>query len=173
MAAIDESGILYVPGTLIANPANSTGPAYGGTILGSGRKFRVLSNLNYVQNYAVEFARTNRVFVINGNVTVLFNLRQWNDDGKNDFFPGASGGIPAIPGTAGDGTELSGKSYVWAADRAADPSVLITNAIPRIEANMKAMIFSEEDELNVWISLLSLPSASDMLKIAPMTVLFP
>lgn len=164
---INEAKILFVPGTLILNPTTKTPPDYGGTIMGSGRKFRVIPNYVYVENFAVEFARAHRIFVVDGGTQVKFLLRQWEAAAINDFFPGASGGNVAIPGGIQNGSELSVRNYLYAADRATDPSAYIKDAIPVIDQDVEALKFTEEEELKVWLTFQTLPSQTNNLQIAP------
>lgn len=171
MASINEAEIRFIPGTLIKNPTSATAPSYGGTLLGSGLGFRVDTGLRYYKNYAEEFGRTNRIFQSKVNPWCQFNLRQLTQDGINAFFPEVAADGIAI--THALGAELATASYLYAADRATDPSVLIVNAVVLIESNGESLNYSLQKEWSQWVMLVSLPSSGTSLSMRPIASLFP
>lgn len=173
MAAPDEDNVYRVPGRLIKAPTDlASAPAYGGTILGAVKDFRVDAGIRNARINAWELARTQEVIIIHGDAAASFVMREWEKDPISALFPGStSAGSGArrnvdIPSTSlPSGSRLSTSAlcgaYLFVADRVDEhPSALLFNAIPLIEATEVSLRFSVRYELGVEFFILGLTDGS-------------
>ena len=160
MAAPDSLKVFRVPGKLIVNPTNAVGPTYGGTILGSVLRVHFDTGIRYARNYFDEIGRTGEITAVQKDALFRFTLRGWDNDALDRFFPASSSGLITVGSGQGPMSATRAEKYLWAADRPTEhPSIVLTNAIPLIEADELSLRFSILFELNVVISLLALPAS--------------
>lgn len=164
MATPSAPTVFRIPGKLIANPSNGTGPDYGGTILGAITKAQFDTGIRYAKHYYDEIGRTGEISAIQKDGLFRFALRSVADaDAMSDFFPNSAGGVTNIGGGTGLMSATKAGSYLWAPDRPnLHPGILLLNAVPLIQANEQSLRMSILFDCQVYVALLGLPlSVSD------------
>jgi len=142
MAAPSETKVFRVSGTLIANPLNlTTGPDYGGTILGATNRVSYDPGLDYRPVRAEEYGgQSVEEILFQSDFIFGATFRNWEDDVLSTIFPNTSAGVTArlvdFPGLNTSGTRMSAQSIklLFAPDRPTEhPGMLIYSALPLIE----------------------------------------
>lgn len=164
MGAPSTDNVFRVPGRLIKGASSTSGPNYGGTVLGAVNKCQLRDGTRYVRQYFDELGRTGEVWQTQGDTIFEVNLRGWDADALAAFFPAYSGAVASIGGSLGPMAATDATSYLYVPDRPTEhPAVFLPNAIPMLEANETSFRFSILYELNLSIFLLALPSSTSNL----------
>lgn len=148
MGAPDATKVWRAPGTLVINPVNTTGPTYGGTILGIAHAARLVLRTVEDEVDAEEYGGevTETVF-LRREVRALVLIRGWDNDAITTLFgnttlPASTKRLITEPGAthaAGDlGTSRAVK-LLFAPNDARQPAWYLPRALPQLE---------ETDELN-------------------------
>ncbi len=163
MAAGQVSNVRRERGTLIKSPVNTTGPDYGGTIMGLCNGFKFATGIVYARNYFDEMARTGEIFAIQKDAAFRFKLRDMDEDAITEFFPNYSSSRVSIGSGQGPLMATKAARYLFVSDNpTVGQSLLLLNAVPLIEASETSLRLSFRFETQVSVSLLAAPlSATD------------